>query len=584
MNAQAFLRVFPQTLKVCLQGSPRQQWDAGSSTWLSLGATREAVSTLESHAGDTAAEADFCTQFGDVTVIRIHLEGGLPVSVDIWKGITSCYDLFYTFHPEHGAIVCDNVADLLSFLPVVERRIAPHAAIDHMLFRTVPGDVSYIEGVHRLGGGTHLSIDFKAGSFETNQFDTLAARDLILDPERQLDGLEAGLESALGPMRGQPSVAGLFSGGVDSTVIHSFLNADNGALNLVPGSFSAEWEFQKDYASTTADLLSVPLETLPVLSGDIRAQVDDMTVRLGVPLRDVKTGMYAEAFTTRFEGYTIGERADALFGAVGTRLVGIADRFPLFLLAPAATALGKLARGRVKVRADQLSDVATQLGQTLEDPWGYASMMACDGYTDFALLEEIFGKSALERRLLARQEFTRSRVELDSGLSPALRHLEFAHWIDYFCEDVLLRIRQLAHTYGKTLICPFLAKPVVNAALSVSPKHRYLKGIQTKHLLKSLLRRRVPQYPHERRKGITGISMAEIYRQGHFADFWDEHVIPDFVPERLRKSIQSSCKENYPSAALGQVTWHVMSWALWQSQVLKNGDLTPRGASFKWPV
>lgn len=576
MNWQGLKARPAHSVSVCLQTPDVHHIEQGNRQWLVLGGTAESVmpSSQGEGRGETFEER-LCRQDGDVTVILVKSQSDSPVSVDLWRGLSSGHDLYLSVSSYGKFIVADNFSDLITQIPLAERHLAAHAAVDHMLFRTVPGEETYLTNVYRLGHGSHLRFDCKDGRFVHRHFEKIIQRSFPLPYTQQIDLVDDGLESVLSKYRGSPSVAGLFSGGVDSTLNQSYLNTDNDAINLVPSLLSEEWQFQANYASRAAKLLGVKVFEIPVLQENMHQQMADMSRRVGLPLRDYNIGMYVHAFSRDWKRYVIGERADALFGAVGTRIIKVWDSAPRIVLEPLTSLLASATDGRVALRAKQLQVAATQLKRSIDDPWGYGALMSCHGFADFDFLKEIFGEATVADRLDARARYVRDRVELSSGSSHDLKHLELAHWVDYFCEDGVIRIRQLAHSYGKVLICPYLSGPVVRSALSVPPAERFIRGMSTKHLLKAVLKKRVPNYPIRRRKGITGIRFCDHYPNGDLSRIWEDAPLPDFLPKSRAEQLRNGALEG----PLGPDShaWNLVAWSLWRKYVLSNEDLTPAG-------
>jgi asparagine synthetase B (glutamine-hydrolysing) len=83
----------------------------------------------------------------------------------------------------------------------------------------------------------------------------------------------------------------------------------------------------------------------------------------------------------------------------------------------------------------------------------------------------------------------------DTHSSKFHRRIGLAHSCDYFCGDGSNQFRHLVMAHGKSLVIPFLARPAVSSAMQVPVSRRYIKRLQSKYLLKSLLHKRLPKYP-----------------------------------------------------------------------------------------
>ncbi len=565
-----------RTVSVCLQTPEVVEIAANHCHWFILGAQSEDSEQLQAQAGTSEPfEEGICRSLGDAAVIKVSSREGEPDLVEFWKGLSSGYDLYVSAASDSKLIASDNYADLVAQISPGERHVAPHAPIDHMLFRTVPGEETYLVNVYRIGHGTHVRFECQTGHFVQRQYHKITDQAVNASYSQMIDLVDDGLEKVLGKECGNSNTAGLFSGGVDSTLNQSYLGKSNGAINLVPPALSDEWTFQAKYASQTAKQLGIDLLELPVFRENMLDQMSDMTRRVGLPLRDYNMGMYIPAFLHDWNRYVIGERADALFGAVGTRIIKLLDTAPPIVLNPTTALFAATAGGRIQLRAQQINTARNQLRRALDDPWGYGALMSCFGYADFEFLKEIFGAATVTDRLASRSAYVRERMEPTGSLSPEMKHLEFAHWVDYFCEDGAIRIRQLAHSFAKTLICPYLSGPVVRSALGVHANERFIRGLNTKHLLKAVLKKRVPNYPTKRRKGITGVRLKDHYPNGDLAVLWEDAPIPEFLPSTYAAELR-----RYPlhgPLGPGSQGWNLVAWALWTKHVLHNDELQPHG-------
>ena len=257
------------------------------------------------------------------------------------------------------------------------------------------------------------------------------------------------------------------------------------------------------------------------------------------PQRVIQTTMYADAYADHAPGFLQGGRGDALFGAAGTRSVLLAAKADGWA-EPLLLALSKLPVDRIGVRAKSLLQTARELKRDPECPLGWAAGMSSRGFTDYDIVSDAVGAAAVKDRLANRLQYASMR--LGSAWKAAdshWQHLELAHWIDYWCEDATTFIRQLALAHGKRVHLPFLTTPLVAMAMSVPTHERYSKGLGAKYLLKDALRRRLPSYPANQKKGITSMRIPPTYQGENRTTIWEEYPIPDFVPERHRSAVRT---------------------------------------------
>jgi hypothetical protein len=144
-------------------------------------------------------------------------------------------------------------------------------------------------------------------------------------------------------------------------------------------------------------------------------------------------------------------------------------------------------------------------------------------------------------------------------------HLELAHWIDLWCEDATAFIRQLAFSHRKRIHLPFLTRPLVAMAMSVPTHERYARGFEPKYLLKQALKRRLPGYPVNQKKGITSMRIPPTYQGQNRSAIWEEYPVPDFIPGTHQAAVKSFQSPLSHSA---------LCYALLTKRVMRNAKLT----------
>ena len=124
---------------------------------------------------------------------------------------------------------------------------------------------------------------------------------------------------------------------------------------------------------------------------------------------------------------------------------------------------------------------------------------------------------------------------------------------------------------------PFLSRGVFESAVSTPVTKRYIQGFQAKYLLKLLLEWRVPGYPVNQRKGYSAVSSQRYLKSGPLANIWERYTMPDFIDHGLRRRVIDN-----PS----HVTWHALTYAIWEDRVVKNAELTaaPGSSVRSWGI
>ncbi len=505
--------------------------------WIASGFHAEAAERLRRDPTSERA-AGLCREIGDATLIRITANAGRAVRLEAWRGATSAFEIFYSVRPDGAVLVADQFRNILAEIPVAERRPSEAAILDHFLFRTVPGVKTYVRGVERLGHGEHLVLMPATGAATTRIFDRIGREWLRGSLEEYLDRLEPAFAETVRRFAGRERLMSMFSGGVDSSLLHTYLDGDVRAVFYQPERVTPGTPDPTRYARRATDLLKLDLEVRRIPDDAIWERVEQNIEAAGWPQRVLQASMYADAFALEGQNFVLGERADALFGAAGTRAAALGARCRGRLARLGLRSLAGLHLGSVSRRAGNLRQVSREIGLPACSPEGWAARMSSRGFTDFAIIADIVGQEVLLQRMVERLSYVTARLRPPPKEADLLtRHLELAHWIDFLCEDHSSFLRQLGLAHRKSVILPFLQEPVVRQAMTVPADERYIAKGQVKHLLKGLLKRRLPAYPVHQPKGITSMMTPRRYRGMDRRMVWETFPMPDFIPVRHRQTV-----------------------------------------------
>ena len=494
-------------------------------------------------------------------MLKVHLTEGKARQVEVWKGMTSAYEVFYALRRNSDVLISDNFRSILSRLPVSERQTSETALVDHFLFRRVGGTESYSQGIARPGHGERLTLDLAAGVANRIQFDRVSDVSVTESAAYHVERIDEALARVLEPIRDQDRVANFFSGGVDSTLIQSYLGGAVPPVDLV--TQSPAFDQEADYASRAAALLGLEAVRIPVREADFMDQLEEAVDAIGMAPHFLQIVLLGSAFKSDFRKFIMGERADALFGMTG-RVARIAAyfAFPLGVLFLKAVTAPIPASARV--RWHLLAATAAKLSRAPEDPFGFGCQSTV--WTEFGLMDRIFDPALVRERLKRRREYLIERVDLSARRGRYKRHLECAQWLEYLCEDTVMLFRHFANAYGKSVFVPFITGAVVATALEVPADHRYIKGMRNKYLLKDLLQKRVPKYPVDQRKGFTDLPFSRYYKEGPLSRVWERYEVPDFIePGLAREVVQAG----------NWMTWNAICYAVLKKRVLDTSDLAP---------
>ena len=238
----------------------------------------------------------------------------------------------------------------------------------------------------RLGHGERLTLDGLEGQVKFWRFDQLdTAADAGGSREAQLESIERALSVAMARCAGEPKTANLLSGGVDSTLIQTFLPVGFPAVSA--GIDSPEFGFEMEYARRAGQLLKVNHEFLSVREADYASRLENSIRAIGLPPHHLQTVLFDVAFQSTHAQFIIGQCADGLFGLEKARDLSI-----LAVLQPLVCLLGMGVRGLQQAR---------RIAQDLRGPAGKPDGpgMRFGVYSSVALVEKMLGQGGGARQL-----------------------------------------------------------------------------------------------------------------------------------------------------------------------------------------
>jgi hypothetical protein len=498
----------------------------------------------------------------DGVLIGVTLHDGTPTVVRAFRAAASSYDLFFAETDRGALLLTDQFARALAVIPRDERRVSRAIVADHLLFRAVPGAQTYVEAVGRLGHGEE--IVWRPGEAQPSRRlrQTLGSRDSLVPGAR--DVVDQILEEVIRPLASLDGVENMLSGGVDSTLVHTYLGR---SVPSVSGALtSAEFAFEIDYARQASALLGnqhrmVQLEEDAYL-GELERCVDGMAL----PPHHLQTVLLDAVFRSGGARFVTAQFADSLFGLdVDVAVNRIWKSRWLWQLATGNALLIRAVRATGVRKASTLLRVGEELSRSTHDPRGFA--MGFGVHTDMDLAIEILGADLVARRLQARLEYVERRLEGGVPRSgSASSHLHAGHWIHFFCDETISLWRQAALARGRVVHCPFTSRRVCEAALAIPSPERYVRHGRAKHVLKDLLARRLPAYPVDQRKGSSGLPFARFWMSGPLHGVTERYPWPDFVEPALRRRLVDEPR---------WLGWNIFTLALWEQRVLKGASSLP---------
>lgn len=542
----------------CLVAAPdTRRVETDSGTWILWGEPAESLARAVTGV-DSAADA--VDRLVDVAQDAVAVRLGADGDVDAFRSVTATHDL-YTVARGNRLLIADAFRNALAELPVEERRPAPNAVTDHLLFRHPPEPDTYVEGIRALEHGTWLHRDADGGQ-TVEIVDRLDARPSHGD-RTGVTMLDEALSDVLDD---QSSVANMLSGGVDSTLVHTYLDGEPSMLMTID---SPEFEHEEDYATRAHDLLGVDGETVALQENDFLGMLEASVDALGYPSHYNQTVLTDAAFRrTGTTTYVNAEGADALYGLNGVKAARIAAWLAPAFDIPGGKSLWRAGPGRALTGARRLPDYARWLDHDPVEPDSFAHRLPF--FTDADLVGRMTDPVTVRNRHARSLEYVTERIKRDSDHGRFATQVELGQLQSLFRHNTVDQWRQLGYVHGQNLHAPFKHRRVVDAALSLPAETRYVQGISslgslsTKHVPKRLLADRLPDYPVYQKKGGGSLPIERYVESGPLADVFERYDPPAFVPDGLVADHVES---------FGPVTWNLVTWVVWRDRVLRNPSL-----------
>jgi len=560
-------------IEIVMANPDVRQVSRPGTTWFLSGCNEEDAARLV-NAGNRPdeIEPEICTRAGDATVVKVVHSNGHAHEVSAWRGPTAVHELFRLDNGGRDIVIADHFRNAMARLPTDKRAPSDDAIVDHFLFRATPGHNTYCEKIVRLGHGERCTIELASGKRDTTVYQKLEVDPVTRSVSDYVDDVDRAMDAVLSPWKGRDGVVSLFSGGVDSTLVHSYLGANNAALNLLVDSKESDTTMEAGYAKSAAGLLGVELLRQEVHQSVYLSDLERATENASMPIYMAMLAVFARAYANDHRRYVAGLNADALFGCAA-QYNRVASLFAnpvllgcLELAAPLIARKDKARRNVWRERLEKLLPAARRMSAEPDSMLGLGARS--ETYTDFDVAEEIFGEETIARRLEKRLEYLMERVAPRAPRGQRFyRHLEMYSLMDVICGGYVPQMRHLAVANNKSLEMPFMSGDVVRSALGIPVSDRYIRGFEGKYILKGLLQRRLPAYPIRQRKGTTAlVNFPRYFKTGPLSGIWGRYEVPDFIPDGVKDRIVSSPLN---------VTYSAITFAMWKRRVVENTELEP---------
>lgn len=533
--------------------------DRPEGTWFLLGTE---------HANDTAIES--LTSSGDGAVFCRNHPGALAVviktanenarQIHAWKGVFSTRELFFSVRPSSDVLLSDHFLNVLAGLPPRDRLPSEDGLVNHYLFRKPFGRLTYSASITRLSHADHLEIDLGTGEIHWSLFDRIRGDTEHRPSEEYVAAIDSAMERAFESTPSDPTTALMFSGGVDSTLLMTYVRDSVQPITFVPDTH--EFQAETHYARDAMSLFGRESHEIPIAEDRFIDMLEVSTDTLGTPAFDDSIPYFSDVVLNQpNQTFVFGQGADSAFG-MSLKIARFSSWFRFPGLRHALQSTAPYIPGHLGYRIRQVSPMASGFSKDTLDPDGFAGDTRSFG--DTSLFQSIVGPSAIARVKTEQLDYVTERVErIANPDSPFLSHVELSHWMVLFGNPLFI-VRLAAHACGKRVVGPYTDSLVLSELARVPVEERYVQGLRAKWMLKDLLGLRLPGYPINQRKKSTALPYERFYEQGPLTGFWDQYDVPDiFTGDKIDALVAT------PSTS----TWNAITYAIWEQRVAKNPDL-----------
>ncbi len=478
----------------------------------------------EKNGFDKEAEQLIADDETEVSYIHINYT---KQEVVAFRSITSHYELFYSELPDGRKIITDHMRNMLSYIPLKDRKVSVEAVCDVALFQHNYGRETYLKNVYRLGLGECLTLGHDKMQTQLIQLFELQKYDL--KGERGEKVFEDSLRSACSKTMEKDAINTL-SGGVDSTLTQIVM----GNPKSVSGCYQHEkFQHEKEYALEVASMLHTDHTIYEIEMSEYLDKMKGVAAAYGMPPFNL---------TTQAMHLTISEHI---------------KNTQIFVSEMAGGAFG------IESRTPCTKEAAEQYPMEHLYNWANANNNVV-GEEERTYLKKLFGNDMVDSRLQIRNDHVLVRLHnFDMSDHSVDNYMQLGAYIRYFSYNVVSIEEQTETEAGNRIACLTSARRLMENIASMDIKERYENDeYGAKPYAKILLKQLLPQYEVNKPKLGGSHPRTWMITEGPMAGYFQKHDIPDFVPENLWEDMKK------PAWDCSWGVKHMVMYSLWKENVL----------------
>lgn len=502
--------------------------------------------------------------------------GALTLCVSQHEPLFSIYQSLTTtsqayFWQSDDWILCsDTLRYLAAMVPSLEPE--PDAVPHHLLYRTVPGAMTYIRDIYKLPGG-HVAT-CHAGTWSVRQVERLddwrpksVLRRIRPGDIDAFERLAERVVSVYVAQAGAPHRLNvLLSGGVDSTLLASLVRSNlhpwdrlctTGYAIRVPGFVQ-----EMHYARQASRQIEIHHEFHDITAENYVDWLDRFTRLTAQPTDNEQDPCYL-ALAQKLAGhcdadwFLSGSASDTLLGNENARRLLQVERLQNIPgMGISLDAVSRMIRSLWPHKAHGMAEASRILGQ-LDDMLAPVSPLSRQGmFSDLQVVLRCFGDVAIRRVM----EYRLDTLAGYGGVTPSLTETVHMAELMHDVHDEEAALVQAFRAWGIEIATPYLDSAYVCAVLKLDPRVRYCIDKQTKWLPKQILARRHGRAFTERPK-LSGGFDHELF------DWMRNGVLRDMVQDMERPAWMSAADWQQQRARPGWLTWNLLTMDLFRQHL-----------------
>lgn len=481
----------------------------------------------------------------------------------------------YQWEGTDAILFSDTLHLLINFVYPLE--LNPETLPQHLLFRSLPGKMTYVKDVTKLRRG-HIAR-FQENVLSVKQLERLddwvSEKRIYKVSPMVIDSIDSHVEQIVGYYVQQIKQSGhellmLLSGGIDSSLLTSYIQTHLPPQQILKSATytieAQEFDTEIEYSRHAIEVFGTAHRYFEVLAKDYVSLLERLTNFAVQPVDSEQDPCYlalAEGLSGGDAHYMFsGSVADTLLGYGDAKRFAQVERFRKFPYSHhILDMLGKSVSRILPNKAYGLRDTAFLL-RSLKDPLSpYHPDFRESLFTNLERVLSCFSSEAISEAIKSRN--AELEIYSNSQNIPERSHFHGLQ-IVYNEESVMT---QIFRAYNLEVITPYMDSEFVRLALTIDPRIRYFAMGRAKWLPKALIEKRLSKKRQEhqitqkpKRGGGFDKELYKWMRSGILGDMVHAIERPGYLNVKEFEQVKES-----PD----WFTWNLLTLDLFEKKVIK---------------